>query len=521
MAGDSSTQRNRADNEQWANGDSATLKNPFTVDLRSLAAARILLGLLVVVDVAFRTPWLIAHYSDAGTLPISALDKLAIPGWPFSPWFLSGHPLWGALLLAVTAGSGLALMLGMATRISGPLAWLLVLSLHARNPLVLNGGDDLLRLLLLWGLFVPWDRRFSIAERSGQQPAPPAPGATCTSLGTAALLLQVVVVYVFTALLKDSVEWRSELSATYIALSHERFSFLLGPWLYQYPSVMATMTGAVYWLELVGPLLLLAPPRWGWLRLVGIGTFVSFQLGLFLSMRIGLFPLVNMVSLVPFLPPLFWQRFPTLERALDRLSRDSRPPEHRASSPQHARDHRATKMSRFCRPLRAPVLISLLGLSALWNVASLSGGMLPLSPRLNSLGTSVGIHQFWTMFAPSPPLHNGWLVAPATLESGEQVDLFRPGRPVSFDKPTDPRLEYPYARWQRYLEHLWRTDEPVGPELLDYLCSRWPKQGEWGGGGRVATVDLYRVRELIEPNYRRRLLPPEVIATANCSSDRD
>jgi len=57
-------------------------------------------------------------------------------------------------------------------------------------PLVLNGGDTLLRLVLFWAMFAPMGARFSVdALRTGGREG------RILSVGTVGLLCQVVVMY--------------------------------------------------------------------------------------------------------------------------------------------------------------------------------------------------------------------------------------------------------------------------------------------------------------------------------------
>jgi len=91
-------------------------------------------------------------------------------------------------LFAVQALVAVALLVGYRTRIASVLVWLLWASLHARMPLVLNGGDTLLRLVLFWAMFAPMGARFSVdALRTGGREG------RILSVGTVGLLCQVVV----------------------------------------------------------------------------------------------------------------------------------------------------------------------------------------------------------------------------------------------------------------------------------------------------------------------------------------
>ncbi|MEM7004123.1 MAG: HTTM domain-containing protein, partial [Pseudomonadota bacterium] len=60
------------------------------------------------------------------------------------------------LLFLLTAAAATSLLLGYRTRPAGWLTWALVMSLHYRNPMLVDSGDVLLRCLLFWGDFLPW-----------------------------------------------------------------------------------------------------------------------------------------------------------------------------------------------------------------------------------------------------------------------------------------------------------------------------------------------------------------------------
>src|SRR3954452_22414312 len=158
------------------------LQELFSLDLRSLAVLRIGLALLVLGDLAARATDLRAHYTDFGILPRAALSPFgpaSIHALSDSPWFL------GTLFL-IAALFALALLVGFQTRIACFVSWFLLLSLHGRNPIILQGGDILFRVLFFWSLFLPLGARFSLdALRSG----PPAErGQRVCSAASAALI---------------------------------------------------------------------------------------------------------------------------------------------------------------------------------------------------------------------------------------------------------------------------------------------------------------------------------------------
>ena len=154
----------------------------FGLDLRSLAIFRVGLGLLLLGDLAIRAGDLSAHYTDQGVLPRSALTARHY----VSLHFLDGTADFQGALFVLAGLAALALLAGWRTRAATVVSWLLLMSLHARNPMILQGGDALLRLLLFWGMFLPLGARWSVDGllRRGGGPA----GGREVSAASAALL---------------------------------------------------------------------------------------------------------------------------------------------------------------------------------------------------------------------------------------------------------------------------------------------------------------------------------------------
>jgi predicted DCC family thiol-disulfide oxidoreductase YuxK len=84
------------------------------------------------------------------------------------------------------------------------------------------------------------------------------------------------------------------------------------------------------------------------------------------------------------------------------------------------------------------------------------------------------IGQYWDMFSQSPLGSVEWMVVPGTLEDGREVDLFRGGAPLTFEKP--PRLADLYSdiRSRKYTQSLWSdTNAFYRQYYARYLCSQW------------------------------------------------
>src|SRR5690606_10376590 len=146
------------------------LRKTFTLDLRALALLRIGLGALLLIDLYTRATDLEAHYANTGVLPLPALFS-----HEWNPYFFSFHTgsgLWQvqAIFFLLAAFFAVCLLLGYKTRLATVLSWALLVSLHNRNPLILQGGDDLVRMLLFWSIFLPLGSFYSLDSRKTCSP---------------------------------------------------------------------------------------------------------------------------------------------------------------------------------------------------------------------------------------------------------------------------------------------------------------------------------------------------------------
>ena len=113
----------------------------------------------------------------------------------------------------------LTLTLGIRPWLSTLVSFLLLASLPVnRNPLVFQGGDNLLLLLLFWGLFLPWGARLSLAaavQRPSREDVPDQ-SPTHLSIASKALIFQVLAVYFFFGVLETATPggWMARRSTT-------------------------------------------------------------------------------------------------------------------------------------------------------------------------------------------------------------------------------------------------------------------------------------------------------------------
>lgn len=283
----------------------------FAIDYRTLAFFRITLAVLILCDLAARAFYLEANYTDAGVFPTRVLRS-----WDLylSLRFISDSYAFHATLFLVEGCAAVMLLVGWHTRIATVLSWFLLCSLHARNEFVNNGGDDLFRALLLWSMFLPLGRRWSLdAWRNRDETTEDettedeaTENGSVLSVATVAILLQFVYLYLTTGLGKSGPDWHVDGTAIQLALGQEFMVQPFGRWLSQYPDFLRILTPTVFYFEVIAPLLLFVPFRRTSIRMWIILSFWLFQIGLRLSLNTILFPWVATAATLPFIPASFW-----------------------------------------------------------------------------------------------------------------------------------------------------------------------------------------------------------------------
>jgi hypothetical protein len=95
----------------------------------------------------------------------------------------------------------------------------------------------------------------------------------------------------------------------------------------------------------------------------------------------------------------------------------------------------------------------------LWNVQTTGRHVSRGFPRLVRDNAAqvlrvAGLAQYWNVFSPYPFRGDGWMMVVATLRDGSEVDLFRGGAPVSYEKPEHVGDLYESPRWRKYTHNL-------------------------------------------------------------------
>ena len=274
----------------------------FSIDLRSLAAMRCLGALTTLWCLFVWAPDLTLFFTDDGVLHRSdfagRFDWARFSILRYIDGYAAALGLWTIGLFGA-----IALLAGYRSRCAALTCWLVYLSFAGRNPMILQGGDVLLPLLLFWMMFLPVGAVYSIdaaldpIDRRGQ---------SHLSIATIGLLLQVLYVYIFGALLKTGTTWVPDGSAIYVALHIDSFVTPMGILLREHLVPMQLLTFFVYYLELLTPILLFFPDKRQFIRMMTVGLLWMMHLGLRMFLHIGHFWLASLTSLCAYIPARVW-----------------------------------------------------------------------------------------------------------------------------------------------------------------------------------------------------------------------
>lgn len=419
------------------------------IDTRTLGWLRIALGLLLLLDLAKRASDLATWYTNSGFLPNHRM--LWLPTTPYQLSYL--FSFWTASQIqaafAVTALVYLAFLLGYRTRLTHLLSWFSLLSLQTRVDLVANGGDYVFCTLMLWSLFLPLGRRYSLdALRERRDPAP----ERVASLAVPAMLLQLSVIYLFNALNKSGSTWY-EGSAVHYMLYQTRIVTALGIWARDHlpAGLFRSLTYGTLVIEFALPALILCPWFGPWPRRLAIFLIWSFHGSISLLANLGLFSPVMMVFAVNLLSAedhawlasrrTLAARVGRVRERLEQLHARLRLVEPGQASPPRRTElgERVDTALRWVREGCVVVLLLCAFSQAVLENPRLLGAISHPQPRpVRAIIGYLRLNQGWGMFAPDAPRHDMWLVVDAITASGEHLDPYNSHASVI----ADPKARY-------------------------------------------------------------------------------
>ncbi len=248
----------------------------FGVDTRALAVVRVGVSAIVIVE------WFVEGAPDGLTSLVDGARWLLLP------------------LVVVH-------LVGFRTGITSVLMWV-AYGIPVRADILITGtevhlGRYCIALILFWFMFLPVGEHLSWQARGRSQPR------VILSVASGGLLLQFFVIYFWAGATKHLGEWLVQRTALYDVLSNPEHGSALGMEMLDYPAMLAAGSVATVAIEVIGSLLLFLPYRGiANRRVILVGAFILFHIGMAAFMTLQFFPYVMMVAWLVFLPPAFLDR---------------------------------------------------------------------------------------------------------------------------------------------------------------------------------------------------------------------
>jgi hypothetical protein len=433
---------------------------------------RLVLGSVVVVDLSIRGSDLFALYGVDGVWPSAYVYSFSGKPGMWSLHTLFGNDAWLVFLFSIQVLAAIGFLVGYKTKASNFVLWLLTVSLHNRNVFVLQAGDDLLRMLLFWGMFLPWDRHYCVVPSKSR--------TTPNGMGQMAYLLLLASVYYFTAELKYSAQWRSEFSAVYHALSLDMYRSYVGSYVYQYPMVMQWLTRTTLAIEYLLPILILWPSKKGHLRVLAFLLLAVLHIGFALCLKVGLFYVISLSAGIGLLPESWFGRSERSNTAILNSGETS-------FSYKHV--------------LNSILIFAVMTLCLLINLSSLPWFAYQPKKEIVYVANACRFDQFWGMFAPAVPSQNKWLVYMAFNAKGQQHDILHDSDYVDFTHNALANNQFKNDRWKKLAENVQSDYFPfLRTHYCRYFLKRWNKKHPYT---RMHHLTLYSMSETVLLNYRK------------------
>jgi hypothetical protein len=449
---------------------------------------RIGLGIVVLSDLIIRATALEAHYTSEGILPVNLLSEYDYKPLRWSFHYLSDTLPYQGLLFTLHAIISVFLIAGYRTRLFSVLSWIFLVSLQNRNPFIQQGGDDLLRLALFWGMFLPWGNFYSIDAKKN----PNVPAKFFFSVPVIGYLLLIFSVYFFSALYKTSPEWRTEGSAVYYALSLDQIRVGLGDWLYQHPLLMKGLTYFVYYgLEIIAPILILMPGQK--FRTIGMIGILILHVGIVVTLYVGLFYIIGITTILGLLPSSFMDWFDSKIKTSKSALTNSY--------------HKIKQGALYGKPLllvKNSFYVFVIVLSLLMSFSNCKWFPYRMNYSMLYVTNALKLEQYWGMFSPYIYKMDGWYIYRGFKQDNSVWDIYndRPGtdtiKPIHIDKM------YPTDRWRKFAENYQRDNYNfMRPYYCQYLLKKWNAAHP---ENRIVGLNILFLEEETLPDYKTKPL---------------
>lgn len=477
------------------------LKHSYGLDVRALSLMRIAIALLLLFDLCIRSTSLTAFYTEAGAVPFEVEKAFWNPGY-FSLFQFGTSYGFAMVMFIVTGIVYLFLLVGYQTKLFTLLAWFLLTSLQNRNTLILQSGDDLLRLVLFWGIFMPWGNFYSMDSKKLSAFRETEKKKNILSTATVGYVLLLFSLYFFTGLLKESAEWNSEGSAIYYALSLDQMTWPLGKMLLNYPAILKYLTIFIRWFEMLVPFLLLIPFKNSRFRLYFIFCVAALHLSISLTLFVGLFYLIGLITLIGLLPKevMDWVDNKIIHKQTPEIKTSNNSLLHKIAS------------NYYFNVLKNSFLFFCIALCMLWNISTVNGSGLTVANGFFQFGYSMRFNQNWGMFAPTVFKDDGWYVMEgATKKNATKIDINRNGIQADYSKPASVLAYIKDDRWRKFYEnYVIAGNAFIRSYMCTYLLNNWNKNH---ADKKIDSLKIIYMKEFSVLPNQKQTVTKEVLCT--------
>jgi predicted DCC family thiol-disulfide oxidoreductase YuxK len=132
-----------------------------------------------------------------------------------------------------------------------------------------------------------------------------------------------------------------------------------------------------------------------------------------------------------------------------------------------------------------------------WNINTLKNDS-RLIPSIWRVANIFQLYQRWDMFAPQPMTDDGWYVVPGELSDGTEVNVWKPGEKLDWEKPELVSNTFPHFRWRKYLTNIsFNNYSSHRLHFSRYLCRRW--SADHPDEKPLKTFKIFYMRETTPP----------------------
>lgn len=400
-----------------------------SIDSTSMMLFRVAFACTGIIDICFyRLTSLSFFLTDSGAIP----RKFTLETSVFSLFHASGSYTWSLFLLLSMLVLCLFILVGLHTKKSLVLYYVLLLSLHWRNEVILGGPDRLHLLLSMWAIFLPLQNYGSIDAKIKFKTFFPGDKLYKDSVTlNHRIAIFSVIFLIFTLYLVSSVyklqsnQWYGELSSIHYVLNTGNHTTSLGQFFADKLPLTRAMTLATLIIEWSIPALLIIPFNLGLFRAIAACLIIVLKTPFWLFLYVSLFPPLGITLALFLMPSRAWKYVPheKLSTAFSAILSFVY-----ENLPRSEKNSFLGTQNRYTKYLITLLLTYNLILHVICNVDDLFKWELPNTKPMEYVKHQVKLFrldQSWIMFR-NAPRWKGWPEAVLSLENGEKVDVLRP-----------------------------------------------------------------------------------------------